>query len=609
MTRTPVRLRFLLILLTAIGFLPVTLIGAWGVKTAADAQRRELERSMLDLTRALSSAVDAELDGWVGTLRSMAHAPVMANGDLPGFYTLAREQVRLQPEWTGIVLSDAAGKPLFKTELPYGEQDLRTFDPDSVVLALATGGPVVGRIGVRQGGQLAFPIRVPVMDQHNKQYVLSALIKPDRVLTVVNRQQIPDGWVISIFDRTGLRVARSRDQAATVATGPSPTLARLLAGPVPEGIGITHTLEGSEVLTSYTRISHFGWTVAVGAPMLDLRQAWLHSAGLYVLGVAASLALCVLLAWLIGRRTVRAMADLQEQAARLGRGEPVAPPPSGIYELQQVGLALQDAAQQRLNFEQERERLMASLEMAMQRQDNALAKASNASLAKDTFLAVLGHELRNPLSPIVTALDLMDAREQGSYRREREVMRRQVNHLKRLVDDLLDVSRITRGKLELRRHVVDLAQVVNQAVETVRASQTPAPRIAVSGLDELWLRGDESRLVQVITNLLSNAVRFGGERDITLELTVDAGMARIVVTDQGVGMSQEMLEHIFEPFYQAPQPLARANGGLGLGLSIVRSIVELHGGRMEATSAGQGCGTRIVVQLPVDEAAECTTPK
>ena len=597
--RVPVRLRHLLVLLTAIGFLPLILIGAWGVKMTADHQRRELERSMLDLSRALSSAVDAELDGWVGTLRTMARTPALASGDMRTFYEFAREQVRTQSDWTSVVLTDANGAVVFKTLLPYGSQDGRVIDPDSLQRAMSLRQPVIGRIALGQAAMPAFPVRVPVTDDDNNLYILTAAIQPGRILKLVQRQRNPDGWVISVHDNTGLRVARSLDHERTIGTGPSPSLQQLMQGGPMEGVGVTRTLENVEVVTAYTRVSRYGWTVAVGAPTSTLDGILAQSVAVYAGAIIASLLLCTGLAALIARRLVKGMATLQEQAVRLGRGEPVQVAPSGIYEVNLMGLALEAAAHQRTGHEQERGRLLASLEQALKSQEEALARAESASRAKDDFLAVLGHELRNPLSPIVSALDLMSAREQGVYQRERDVMRRQVVHLKRLVDDLLDVSRITRGKLELVLAPVNLCQVVAQAVDAANAAKQRGPAIGVHMPDSVWVLGDESRLVQVVTNLLSNAVRFGGDGAIQVTLEEAGGQARLQVRDHGVGMAPGMLEHIFEPFYQAPQPLARAAGGLGLGLAIARNIVERHGGRIGAISAGQMRGSAFEVLLPV----------
>ena len=596
--RVPVRLRHLLVLLTAIGFLPLILIGAWGVKTTADHQRRELERSMLDLSRALSSAVDAELDGWVGTLRTMARTPALGSGDMRTFYEFAREQVRMQSDWSGVVLTDANGAVVFKTVLPYGSQDGRVIDPDSLQRAMSLRQPVIGRIALGQVAEPAFPVRVPVTDNDNKPYVLTAAIQPSRILKLVQRQRNPEGWVISVFDNAGLRVARSLDHERTIGSGPSPSLAQLMHNGPMEGVGVTRTLENVEVATAYSRLSRHGWTVAVGAPTAPLTGILLQSLAIYGGAIIASLLLCTGLAVLIARRMVTAMGALQEQAVRLGRGEPVQIAPSGIYEVNLMGLALEAAAHQRTGHERERGHLLASLEQALQAQEEALARAESASRAKDDFLAVLGHELRNPLSPIVSALDLMAAREQGVYQHERDVMRRQVVHLKRLVDDLLDVSRITRGKLELVMAPVNLCQVVTQAVDAANGAKQRGPAISVRMPDSAWVLGDESRLVQVLTNLLSNAVRFGGDGAIAVTLEVTSGQARLQVRDRGVGMQPGMLEHIFEPFYQAPQPLARAAGGLGLGLAIARNIVERHGGRIGAISAGQAQGSTFEVLLP-----------
>jgi len=242
-----------------------------------------------------------------------------------------------------------------------------------------------------------------------------------------------------------------------------------------------------------------------------------------------------------------------------------------------MGQSLEAASLQQASHARERAQLLASLEQA--------------GRAKDEFLAVLGHELRNPLSPIAAALDLMDLRDEPANRRERAILRRQVQHLKRLVDDLLDVSRITSGKLALDLQPVDLAALVRECAAVA------GQMVAVEAPAALWVRGDDSRLAQVLNNLLSNAARFGSDTT-RITLAEEGGRARVTVSDNGVGMSPALLSQVFEPFYQAPQQLARRTGGLGLGLAIVRRIVELHGGQVAAHSAGEGLGSRFEVVLP-----------
>jgi CheY-like chemotaxis protein len=253
-------------------------------------------------------------------------------------------------------------------------------------------------------------------------------------------------------------------------------------------------------------------------------------------------------------------------------------PSSRIRELSRMGRALEDA---------------------LRRQQETLEQARQAGQAKDEFLAVLGHELRNPLSPIVASLDLMDMRDEPGARRERAIMRRQVTHLKRLVDDLLDVSRIASGKLELELRPLNLAETVRHA-----AAALPGHAITLDAPGAVWVKGDESRLVQVLNNLLSNATRFGSTATcICLSRDPGAGTALLAVQDNGAGMDAALLSRVFEPFYQAPQQMARRTGGLGLGLAIVRKIVELHGGSVSASSAGPGQGSRFEVVLPLAAAA------
>jgi PAS domain S-box-containing protein len=227
-----------------------------------------------------------------------------------------------------------------------------------------------------------------------------------------------------------------------------------------------------------------------------------------------------------------------------------------------------------------------------------------ADRRKDEFLATLAHELRNPLAPIRTALEIqrMCGGHPGMLREAGEMMERQVEHLVRLVDDLLDVSRITRGAIVLRRERVDLADVVRQALETSGAGCKEAQRRLTVQMPEetLMLDADQVRLVQVIANLLNNAARYTGEGGhIRLTVTREGSDAMISVADDGIGIAPAMLPQVFEMFIQADRSHA---GGLGIGLTVVRSLVAMHDGRVEARSPGLGRGSEFVVRLPLAEA-------
>ncbi|GAB3372471.1 hybrid sensor histidine kinase/response regulator [Massilia agri] len=585
-----VSLRRLLVLLTALGLLPLALLGVWGLHLVGDYQQREQERSLLDLARALSSAVDAELDASVGTLTAMGRTPVLAGGDLRGFHAFASAQVAAQPEWLAVFLSDTGGAILFRTTAPYGAPDGPVADPASLRRAIELHQPVAGSVVRGKGGRAAFPVRVPVENSLGRDYILSAVIKPDRMLRVIERQKVPASSVLAIMDVGGAIVARSKGQPQLVGSPPSPSLVKLMREGGAEAVGRTTTLEGESVTTAFAR-SRYGWSVAIGVATAALAPASLQGLTFYAAGLAASLLACLLIASLLSHRIVRTFLSLQQGTAALGAGEKVEVAPSRIGEIVQMQEALLAAAARREAHEAERSRLLASLE-------TALGDSRAAGRVKDEFLAMLGHELRNPLSPIVASLDLMDMRGEAGSQRERTIMRRQVNHLRRLVDDLLDVSRIASGKLQVELKPLNLAELVRHAVAAFPGRQ---PELVAPG--SLWVHGDEARLAQVLNNLLSNAARFG--RDST-RVSLDArdGMARLAVCDDGAGMSVAMLERIFEPFFQAPQPLARNTGGLGLGLAIVRRIVELHGGTVKAFSEGEGKGSRFEVWLPLGEAAQ-----
>jgi signal transduction histidine kinase len=247
-------------------------------------------------------------------------------------------------------------------------------------------------------------------------------------------------------------------------------------------------------------------------------------------------------------------------------------------------------------------RVSSLLNLSRARREAELQKevAEAASRTKDQFLAMLGHELRNPLAPISTALQLMSLKANDTFLTERTIIDRQVRHLVRLVDDLLDVSRIARGKIELRRQPLDLGIVVAAAVEAVSPLlEERRHQLTVSVPRGLVVSGDMTRLTQVVMNLVNNAAKYtqpGGAIVIDAALQDETIVLR--VRDTGIGISSEMLPHVFEIFAQERQAPDRAAGGLGLGLSIVKSLVELHRGTVSAASQGLGHGCEITVRLP-----------
>jgi signal transduction histidine kinase len=250
-----------------------------------------------------------------------------------------------------------------------------------------------------------------------------------------------------------------------------------------------------------------------------------------------------------------------------------------------------------------------SLETEIRERIRAEDSLKDALAKRDEFLAMLSHELRNPLSPLRNASHLLQQGETQDSKIiwSRGVIDRQLKQLIRLVDDLLDVSRIARGKIVLLREPVDVRGVLTAAIETVQPQlESKRQKLHVDTGDQpLIVPGDGARLTQVIGNLLHNAVKYTGEEgEITLSLSCSATHAQICVRDNGVGIPEEALPHIFDLFVQVPGERTSTGGGLGIGLALVRALVELHGGQISATSAGLGRGSEFTLLLPLLEPKE-----
>jgi signal transduction histidine kinase/ActR/RegA family two-component response regulator len=247
--------------------------------------------------------------------------------------------------------------------------------------------------------------------------------------------------------------------------------------------------------------------------------------------------------------------------------------------------------------------MIAALDAQTLRDD---AEATNQR--QNEFLAMLAHELRNPLAPIGMAAGLL-ARAPGASPQVLQMtglVRRQVEHMARLLDDLLDAARISGGKIKLVKAPVALADVLAQAIETVmpRLKERRQQLVADVPREPVVTDADSVRLIQVFTNLLGNASKYTGDGgEVRLNVAVDGGTATVTVADNGTGIGADVLPHIFDLFTQGPRTLARSEGGLGVGLNVVKNLVTMHGGAVEACSAGLGQGTMFTVTLPVSMGA------
>jgi signal transduction histidine kinase/ActR/RegA family two-component response regulator len=583
-------LRWHLLGLVAVTLLPVLVFAAVLVGRSAREARAAVEGELLQRARVHAAAIDREITGSVRALDTLARSETLARGDLDAFRREALRVVEARPDWVAILLFSTAGERVLDTrELAPGGT---TLDPVALAAVVRDARPSVGNVvRTRDGKVWAFPVRAPVTVRGAVRWVVAAAVSADeigRALAMGGPGDIE--WTRAVVDRTGTIVARTRSQGDFVGR-PSTEgfLARL--GGAPEGLYRETTAEGVPAVVGYAQAPLSGWSASVVAPaeLIDAPvrrvQRGLVGAGIALLALSAGAA------FFLARRLSDGIGAAALATEALARGSRGAVPPKGIEELARLGDALRRSA--RLLEDRRRD-----LERSAGRAAAARAQAEAASRAKDEFLAMLGHELRNPLSPIVTALRLLRGRD--VWGRELEIVSRQVAHLVRLVDDLLDVSRLTRGTVRLAPERVELRAAVEQAVEQVSPLlEARRHRVEVSVPEGLAVRADPDRLAQILANLLGNAARYtpaGGH--VWVSAGRDPRGVALEVRDDGQGIAPELLPRVFDLFEQGPRAPDRAPGGLGVGLAVARSLVALHGGTIEARSDGAGQGSTFRVVLP-----------
>jgi signal transduction histidine kinase len=508
------------------------------------------------------------------------------------YYALAQRVVETRPFWMAVNVADPSGKVLLNTQYPLGAALPPLVEPESFDRTVQGRKATVGNLAKGPGGNVGFTVRSPVMRGGELRYVLTAVVKPEAIVEIITRQRVPGDWVISVFDAKGMRVARSRAHRESVGTPASPSLQKLMSGGASEGGGLTFALEGDPIYTAFARLDQIGWSVAPGIPASLVNEGVLRSVITYGGGIALSILLGGLAALFIARGISRPIADLRDAAQALGRGARPSPPETEILDIREAANALAAAHAERAHGEAEREQLLV-------REQAARAAAERANRSKDEFLAMLGHELRNPLGAISNAARLLEhpRADTDAAQHARQIIRRQVDHLARMTDDLLDAGRAITGKIALQRRPIDLAAAAAATLATVK------PRMerhrVVQELQPAWVDADPTRLEQIITNLLVNAVKYTpAQGTIRIAVGKEGGQAVLRVADDGIGMSAELAARAFDLFVQGDPGVDRSRGGLGIGLTLVRRLAELHGGSAEAASAGMDRGSEFIVRLP-----------
>lgn len=880
-----VPLRNRLLAIAFAGIVPLALVAGLGLWLLVHHQQHEAEQRALESSRQAATTIESELRRSVTILQALAESPLLATADLEGFTTLVERVLPLVPGWRTVLLATPDGQVVRRISTQHRQPAGPLAEPESFAEVVAQRRPVIGQLGKGPSGQFAFPVRVPVQRHGQLDFVLTAVMTPESIRVARMTRSLPRNWVGSVFDRRGLRIARTSLHDETLGQGATPGLAKLLAQPGDEGVGLARTREGQDVYTAFVRLPESGWVVTTAIPTEEVTAAANRSFALYGGGLVLSVAFAWAVALLLSRRISQPVQALQEAAQALGQRQPPVLPDSDVLEIRQVGEALLAAADARRLLEEERDDYLRGLQLSqeqlqlqvadlevLQRLNHRLLQlpslpqqlqeilevlchfhqtslgcvslledgkppqlyfapgfaaeeqlqlatlplaesacaaavrsgtrivvpalatapefaalgalgqhlgfaalhavplrstlhgtlgaitvhlpeareptprqqrladlcASKAALVidrariqeaalrsqrrlrvalessqvsfgiavpaaeggftwdylnpmgaatlgldgsgatpclpwagtrilrlcgghqadeaawsveaqgpdasganrwlqisatpfdgnvavwfldiserkrqeqqlrdndrqKDEFLAVLAHELRNPLAPIRHAAALIAAPQASLEQQQRscQTIERQVERMGALLNDLLDISRITFGRITLHNAFVTLQTVLQAAADAAQAPMQDKGQSFMLQLPEapLWLYADTLRLEQIFINLLGNAARYtpaGGR--IILSVQAGAKEVRVEIADNGIGIAPERLTDLFQMFGQIDPRLAERSPGLGIGLALSRELARLQGGDITATSAGLGQGSRFIVSLPL----------
>ena len=597
--------------LLAAVFIPLLAAGAAFLTNEWIKERDQAIARLRDNARALRIAVDLELALDQAVLRALAASRDIDTKDWARFHAEARETSAVRPgSW--FVLFDRDGQQLVNTSVPVG-----TALPNVTKLGSASHGEWQGRkIPMPNSSELLAPLQdgkprytglhygpvvkrpvvgnaVSVLRDGKPRYSLMLAYGAEFFQRLVASPGNSAEMINVIVDGTGLIIARNLMPEKFVG---SPGAGAFRNGTMHlprEGVGEAINVEGVEVLYAHSRSTINDWAVWVALPeRVVLAPAW-RALGLWIAVLAGAALIGAFFAVRLWRRLAIPLHALARQARSLGHSR--APlPATDIEEVEALSRALRQAA------------------------DNAEALRASKEQLEDVdrrrmeFLSMLSHELRNPLAAIsnVSIVLTRGLAQPSGTPALYEVLHRQTRQLARMVDDLLDVARITRGKIRLRKELVRLDVLARQVAADARSTmEAKAHRSTMTATEEVWVEGDEARLKQVLGNLLDNATKYtdpGGE--IALEVCRKGDEALICVRDNGSGIDSALLPHVFDLFTQGPRGLHRSEGGLGIGLALVKSLVEMHGGRVDVKSE-VGRGTEFTVRLPVASTAPAHSPE
>jgi signal transduction histidine kinase/CheY-like chemotaxis protein len=585
-----------LTLLVVAAITPLVAFAAGLVIWHSQTEQRVLHQDASRTAEATMQAIDREVSGVIAGLQVLAASPALVAKDFVAFQAQARAAVGIAGN-SVIMLYDREGNRIVSSAVPYGQplpprKDMSQFTPP-----FTTGKPHVMRLFISETvHRPTVGVVVPVALNGEVTYVLSAGILSDGLSERLAASAMPAGWIAALLDQEGTVIARTKNQTATIGRKLPPESWEHIQEAGGTGTAQGATLEGAQVFLTFTRSRTSGWTTVVGIPMSAL-EGQLHTS-LSLVGATGTVIflLAMLLAWQAARQIYGPASQLEDCAKALEKGEVIKVPPTGIWQFDRLAATMYEAGGKIQDREKQLSQSLAELR-------HAHGELKEEHERKDRFIATLAHELRNPLAPIRTGVYVLGKSPPPKVvEKTLAMMDRQLTHIVRLVDDLMDVSRIARGKVVLQKEPAVLQQVLANAVEDSQPFLTSGGQRFTLDLpkEPIWVPADPVRLSQVLTNILHNAVKFTPpEGSITLSAALQGDSAEVRVTDTGVGIPPDKLADVFDLFSQVKDDGGSSQPGLGIGLSLARLLIDLHGGTITAHSEGTGCGVTVVVRLPV----------
>ena len=594
------KIRVYLALMVAAILVPVILFSTISLNMLLKAEREAALKGVRETARISLVSIDRELTNTQSAVRMLGTSAYLEAGDMAGFYKQARYSDKEGATWTALL--DENGQMLVNTAAPYGAPMPPPAAAARVAHALETGTPQISNlIRGAYSQELLVVVDVPVTTAAGKRYVIAQGFRVKHFNHVLNQVNAPAGWQTGVFDRNGITIARNGTPGAASHDEEGTAFRDAIRD---QTVGLIRNASEGDVklYTVLERSALSGWTVAVGVPEADIEAVARSALLVSALGLLACIGCAAAAALFFVRRLSHSIRMAAQSAHALeGGAAPVETQVSGVVEVDEVQSAILAAAAVIAREKQQRQQAEKEREVLFESEHAARTIAEQQNRAKDEFLAMLGHELRNPLATIVNATSVMAHKGMPSAAvdKARDIVQRQSQHLTRIVDDLLDVGRVHSGKILLERHPLRLDLLVQATMATLaKTRRSPSHKIDID-VEPAWLNADPTRIEQIVANLLDNALKFtppGGSIAVTVR--VDGMDVLLAVSDTGAGIAPDLVPYIFDLFVQGARPLDRPQGGLGVGLALVRRLAEMHGGSIAVHSAGVGNGCSFVLRLP-----------